>query len=93
MTIRSDPFRRLSLAINGKNANGTWTYDEVTGLTIEANWGPGPKQRTTITIGDHNAVELLFALLTPAADQLRRQRDADVESHYMQEHYQRLGLV
>ena len=93
MTIRSDPFRRIVLDINGKRANGTWTYDEVTGLTIEASWGPGPKQRTTITIGDHNAVELLFALMAPAADQLRRQRDADVEGHYRQQDYQRRGYV
>lgn len=93
MSIRSDPFRRIALAINGKGANGTWTYDEATGLTIEASWGPGPKQQATITIGSHNVVELLFALMRPAADQLERQRENDVENHYRQQDYQRRGYA
>jgi hypothetical protein len=92
VSIRSDPFRRLALAIDGKQANGEWTYDEVTGLTITAEWGPGPRQRTTITIGGHNAVEVLFALLRPAAAQLSRQREADIENYYRQQDYQRPGL-
>lgn len=81
--MRGDPYQHIVLDVNGKRANGQWSYDEAEGVTIEAEWGPGPKQRCTIRIPDHSLLELHYATLRGAAKALDRRRAADRESDWL----------